>query len=346
MLRKACRKSRQPSISFVRLKPSDLITRLNRCDPNSFQTCESILRGLATADIAVVSHEFLESNGTAILNICLAAQQVGYRSILIIGYTRRQDHWRRSNFNQWTFRNTKQLRRSAEVVQKEGWKWQLFSGYERWLITGLIEQEGPDWNAQVHQYRRILHSVQIPCRIISSPMSISRKPEHLLNHFNDCCQLGLSETFLKKCTSIKNASFSEYITETIAESILLTKSNHFPITPHQQNDLLKGISTHLPRRIKEINGEFLSELEGHYLSIFRASNQAYCDQMKISFEDHFPPKPMPPPRDSNEFKSLISEENRRRRNRPHQILEWKASVQASATRAILQTLCDQNQKEC
>ena len=177
-------------------------------------------------------------------------------------------------------------------------------------------------------------------------MSISRKPEHLLNHFNECCQLGLSETFLKKCTSIKNASFSEYITETIAESIMLTKSIHFPITPHQQNDLLKRISTHLPRRINDINGEFLSELEGHYLSIFTTSNHAYCDQLKISSEDYFPTKPMQQHRDSDEFKSLITEENRRSRNCPHEILEWKASVQASATRAILQTLCDQNQKAC
>ena len=119
MLRKACRTSTEPTISYIRLKPIELITRLNRSDRNALQTCKSILKELAKADIAVVSHEYLEKNDVAVYKICRVAEQVGYQSILIIGYTRRQDDWRRSNFNQWNFRNTKQLKRAAEVLQKK-----------------------------------------------------------------------------------------------------------------------------------------------------------------------------------------------------------------------------------
>ncbi len=342
MLRKACRTSTDPTISFIRLKPTDLITRLNRSDRNALQTCESILKELAKADVAVVSHEFLEKNNVAVYNICRVAEHVGYQSILIIGYTRRQDDWQRSNFNQWNFRNTKQLKRAAEALHKEGWHWQLFSAYERWLITGLINQEGPDWSAQVEELQSTCHLIQIPCTLVSSPLSKFNKPNHLLQHFNQSCKLGLSAAFLKTCDPSKNTSFSEYITETIAESILLSEGDQFPITPHQQNGLLKRISAQLPRRIPEINPNFTATLEGHYLALFKASNQKYCDQTKTNFEEHFSPGEPSQTGVHDDFISLIDQENRRRQQHTIEILESKALIQAVATRAILQTLCEKN----
>ena len=346
MLRKACRTSTEPTISFIRLKPIELITRLNRSDRNALQTCKSILKELAKADIAVVSHEYLEKNDVAVYNICRIAEQVGYQSILIIGYTRRQDDWRRSNFNQWNFRNTKQLKRAAEVLQKEGWQWQLFSAYERWLITGLISKEGPDWNDQIKQLHLSCDSIQIPCAITSSPLSKSKKPEYLLQHFNQTCKLGLSAAFLKTCGSSKNISFSEYITETIAESILLGEGDQFPIKPHQQNGLLKRISAHLPRRTPQTNPDFTATLEGHYLALFKASNQAYCDQMKINFEEFFSSGDASHTGVHSDFISLIDQENKRRQQHTMEIFESRAIIKAVATRAILQTLCEQSNDAC
>ena len=340
MLRKACRKSTQPSISFIRLKPTKLITELNRSERNALQTCELILKQLAKADVAVVSHEFLENNAAAVRNICDVAAQTGYRSILIVGYTRRQDHWRRSNYNQWNFRNAKELNRSAEVLKKEGWQWQLFSGYERWLITGLINREGPDWNSQLQQHQQTCDLIQIPCSISSSSLTQSKNPAHLLEHFNQICRLGLSSTFLKKCCPPKNTSFSEYITETIAESILLGERDQFPITPHQQNSLLKRISAHLPRRAPEINPEFTAALERHYLAIFEASNKAYCDQTETNFEDNFSSGEIPCTGAQADFMSLINQENRRRKQHSFEVLESKAIIKALATQAMLQTLCE------
>ena len=342
MLRKACRTSTDPTISFIRLKPTDLITRLNRSDRNALQTCESILKELAKADVAVVSHEFLEKNNVAVYNICRVAEHVGYQSILIIGYTRRQDDWQRSNFNQWNFRNTKQLKRGAQALHNEGWHWRLFSAYERWLITGLINQEGPDWSAQVEQLQSTCQLIQIPCTLASSPLSKSNKPEYLLQHFNQTCKLGLSAAFLKKCKPSKNTSFSEYITETIAESILLDEGDQFPITPHQQNGLLKRMSAHLPRRIPEINPDFTATIEGHYLALFKGSNQKYCDQTKTSFEEHFSPGDTSQTGVHDDFISLIDQENSRRQQHMIEILESRAIIKAMATRAILQTLCEMN----
>ena len=338
MLKKACRRSTRPTINFH--QPNvELILQLNRSEAQAIEHCKSILGKLSQADKTVISHEFLENNHIAVHNICRAAEQTGIQSILIIGYTRRQDQWIRSSFNQWNFRNKQQLNRGVQTLKQEHWHWTLFSSYERWLITGLINHEGPDWNTCFQDLQDTCHSIQRPCTVTSSPLPKSDSPKKLLIHFNECCKLGLDRAFLNTCNPKKNKSFSEYITETISESILLNSDGNFPITPHSHNRLLRRVSEDLPHQIPAINADFIAALEGHYLSIFQASNQAYCTRFEANFEEHFSPKGVIFTGLKQDITSLIDAENHRRHQHAKAILESKAAVRATATRAMLQALC-------
>ena len=154
MLRKASRASKHQLFGYRKLK-SRVILRLNRSDAEALDNTCRQLRTHGQVDVLVISHEFLQRQFTAVHNLCDIAASLGFQAAQIVGYTRRQDQWQRSSFNQWSFRNINQLNRGKRTLEELRCDWQLFSGYERWLITCILNQEGPYWNDHYNQHAAV-----------------------------------------------------------------------------------------------------------------------------------------------------------------------------------------------
>ena len=337
MLRKASRASKGRFLGYKKLKPA-VILRLNQSDPEALASTAAQLKQLSSADVLVVSHEFLARQFVAVRNICDIGEALGFDSIQIIGYTRRQDQWHRSSFNQWSFRNINQLRRGKHSLKVLQCDWRLFSAYERWLITCLIDQEGPDWNEHYKQHQAAIEHHTLPIAIDSSPVPTSCEPAALLHHFNQTCKLGIGESFIETCTPIENSSFSEYITESIAESILESNSDQYPITPHSNNLLLRDLSAGLPKRIPALNQTFIDQLQRQYIDLFKQGNQEYCQQFNISYLNTFGTPEKLSSLSRAAIKAMIQDENRRRSYTSETIAANKAEIHARCIKVMLQQL--------
>ena len=337
MLRKASRASKGQRLGYRKLN-SAVILRLNQSDPEALASTAAQLKELSSVDVLVVSHEFLARQFVAVRNICDIGEALGFKSIQIIGYTRRQDQWHRSSFNQWSFRNINQLRRGKHRLKVLQCDWRLFSGYERWLIACLIDQEGPDWNAHYNKHKAAIEHKALPIVIHSSPVPSSREPAALLHHFNQICELGIGESFIETCTPIENSSFSEYITESIADSILESNSDQYPITPHSNNALLRALSADLPKRIPALNQTFIDQLQRQYLDLFKQGNQEYCQQFNLSYLNNFGTSEKLSSLSRAAIKAMIQDENRRRLCTSGTIAANKAEIHARCIKVMLNQL--------
>jgi len=341
LLKKASSKKANTCFHYQKLN-TQLINGLRLSKPEALRTCQGHLNTIQNKQKLVISHEYLQEQYKALANIIQLAKEFDYKFIQIIGYTRRQDSWRRANFNQWSFRNKYSLIQAKTLLSKLGCDWRLFSAYERWLLLGFFEQEGPNWALHYQHYKSCLSQQDIAHNVVSRPIPCQKeKPSKLLHHFNKHCNTNIKAKLINACTAIKNPSFSEYLTETIADSILLTPSSlSQPITPHKNNKDLAEISHNLDKQLPAFNMEFLETLEKNYLSIFSDSNKRYCDEFNLCFDTHFKPNPAHFNMNSETMKTYVRSENKRRLNHIETILQFKIEQQAKCTQAILQQLTE------
>lgn len=340
MLKKAARRPNRHKLSYQQLQPR-VILGLNQSEPQALAITKQQLERKKHTDFLVVSHEFLQEKYIAVRNICDIAVSLGFHSAQIVGYTRRQDQWHRSSFNQWSFRNINQLKQTHHVFECLKCDWQLFSGYERWLIACLIKKQGPDWNAHYQHHKAEISGSCLPATISSNPIPKEADPAELLHHFNQTCGLKLNKAFINRCKPVKNSSFSEFITETVADSILHGKNGAFPMTPHSNNELLRRLSAKLPRSIPEINSIFTTKLGKSYLHLFQKANQEYCARFHLSFSEHFEVPGSDALKNEAEITSLIQEENYQRSLNIRDIMAGKAEIHAVSIEALLSELIEQ-----
>ena len=343
MLRKAARRPHRHKLSYQQLQPR-VILGLNQSEPQALEITKQQFERKKHTDVFVVSHEFLQEKYIAVRNICDIAADLGFQSVRIVGYTRRQDQWHRSSFNQWSFRNSNQLKQSHHVFEGLKCDWELFSGYERWLITCLIKKQGPDWNAHYQHHNTAISGCSLPATLCSNPIPNGADPAELLHHFNQICDLKLKQAFINRCKPVKNSSFSEFITETVADSILYGKNSVFPITPHSNNQLLRRLSTKLPRCVPEINAIFTAKLRTAYLSLFQKANQEYCKRFRLSFSACFEVPGSAFLKNEAEITSFIQEENYQRSLNIRDIMAGKAEIHAVSVQALLSELIEQRQQ--
>ena len=272
------------STLFKMLDPST-IKRLNKENLDTALLAEvkdQILIDLRNTDCLILSHESLFQCPLAAYNYCYLANELAEK-VVVVGYSRRQSVFFKSQYSQWLFRAPNRIMEVNEILSGIGIDQSVFTGLERQLIASISNDfysarqlSGPsihDWNSSYDNLVLLTGSldVNICCGVLPGPLSPGNS---LIQDF--CVKAGLSlrPEIVSKNIIKTNHAWDDDIIEAINAAI----AQGFDIVgPHEANGILSKLSATVDASDFSAN-VFLSSLE-HYIDWFYwPSNQIFCKQ--------------------------------------------------------------------
>lgn len=125
--------------TYYKLLDPGTIRQLNRDDASEVLLAhvkEQIVSGIQNCDCLILSHECLFQSPNAIYNYCYLAKGV-VEKVTIIGYSRRQSSFFKSQYSQWLFRAPERIREVNDTMTQIRLDQSVFTGLERHSLPQL-----------------------------------------------------------------------------------------------------------------------------------------------------------------------------------------------------------------